>query len=73
MAEHYDQTESHQSLGPWHSNFFGANFKHPESAEALLRLALTPSQLALFDLDSLTVESNTLVSALALKAGYSVC
>ncbi len=47
--------------GPWHDRFFRSHFKSPEQIRSLLQLAFTPSQLALFDLNTLTVEPNSQV------------
>ncbi len=54
-----------------HNNFFTAHFKKPAPARELLTLFLTAAQLDLFDLDTLTVETNTQTSPHHLRGSYS--
>ncbi len=54
-----------------HNNFFTAHFKKPDQVRALLTLFMTTAQLELFDLDTLTVATNTQTGAHNLRGSYS--
>ena len=57
--------------GPVHHNFFLAHFKAAEDVRFLMMVALTAAQLAIFDLDSIRVESSDLLDRFGLKGRYS--
>ncbi len=59
------------SIGQPHNNFFAAHFKKAAQAQELLALFMTTAQLDLFDLDTLTVETNTQTSPHNLRGSYS--
>ncbi len=44
--------------GPWHDYYFKSSFQTPAQLGHLLRLAFNDEQLALFDLDTLRIESS---------------
>ncbi|MYI90170.1 MAG: Rpn family recombination-promoting nuclease/putative transposase [Gammaproteobacteria bacterium] len=57
--------------GSWHSNFFSAHFNNPESVSSLMKLALTPEELEVFDLDTLRIDTDKLIDSSSLASGYS--
>ena len=57
--------------GSWHSNFFSAHFNSPESVSSLLKLALSSEQLAVFNLNTLSIDADTLIDPATLASGYS--
>ncbi len=71
MAEDSNNVSMSQAMGPVHDEFFAKNFNDSEQVKSLLQLVMTPKQLALYDLDTLTVETNALSSPTSHKARYS--
>ena len=57
--------------GSWHSNFFSAHFNSPESVSSLMKLALTPEELKVFDLETLRIDTDKLIDSSSLASGYS--
>ncbi len=71
MPENRRDPERSGKGAKWHNNFFTSHLKHVAWVRDLLSFVLTPAQLALFDLDTLTVASNVMTSTQDLKALYS--
>ncbi len=71
MPENRSDQERSGKGAKWHNNFFTSHLRHIDWVRDLLSFVLTPSQLALFNLDTLVVASNVLTSTQDLKALYS--
>ncbi len=63
--------EKRRARSNWHNDFFSGHFRTPESVSSLLKLALSPEELKLFDLDTLRVESGNLTDAASLRGIHS--
>ena len=63
--------EKRRARSTWHNDFFSGHFRTPESVSSLLKLALSPEELELFDLDTLRVESGNLTDPASLRGIHS--
>ncbi len=63
--------EKRRTRSTWHNDFFSGHFRTPESVSSLLKLALSPEELELFDLDTLRVESGNLTDPATLRGIHS--
>lgn len=71
MPNPFQSPEKDRVHGSWHSNFFSTHFNNPESVSSLLKLALTPEELEVFDLDTLKIDTDKLIDSSSLASGYS--
>ena len=71
MQDPSHRPEKRRARSTWHNDFFSGHFRTPESVSSLLKLALSPEELELFDLDTLRVESGNLTDAASLRGIHS--